>query len=124
MNQILIIGRLAREVEFKYTPQGKGVATGTVAVKRRIQKDKTDFIQVQQWGDPAEKYFAPYGEKGRLIAVRGEFNIDKWKDQEGNWKERSYVTASEIKFLDKSSGKQDDPDGFTAMDIEDPDIPF
>lgn len=126
MNQSIVIGRLVRDVELKFTPgQGKAIATGTVAVNRRIPKDKTDFINVQQWGAPAEKYFAQYGHKGRLVAVRGELNIDKWKDRDGNWKERSYIVASEIKFLDKFSEYSDaDTEGFTTMDLDDPDIPF
>ncbi|TCO69519.1 single-stranded DNA-binding protein [Marinisporobacter balticus] len=126
MNLHIAIGRLTKPVELRFTQSGKAKATGTIAVDRRFQKDKTDFIPVEVWGNPAEKYFAPYGHKGRLTRVTGELHIDKWKDEEGNWKERSYIAASEVKFLDKVEGQDAspiDPDGF-QVDDDDSDIPF
>ncbi|WP_069649658.1 single-stranded DNA-binding protein [Caloranaerobacter ferrireducens] len=121
MNTWFGIGRLTKDVELRYTPNGKAIATGTIAISRRYNQEKTDFIDIRVWGASAEKYFAEYGKKGRLIAVQGELNIDTWKDENGNWQSRTYITASNVRFLDNRKDN-DIPEGFQSVD--DDSIPF
>lgn len=124
MNNWMGIGNLVKDVDLKVTTNGKAIASGRIGVKRRFQ-DKSDFIEVIVWGNQAEKYFAPYGKKGRQVAAQGELNIDTWKDDNGEWQSRTYVTANDIKFLDRKDGQaKEEPqvEGFGPVD--DDDIPF
>lgn len=122
MNTWFGIGRLTKDVDLRYTQNGKAIATGTIAISRRYNQEKTDFIDIRVWGASAEKYFAQYGKKGRLIAVQGELNIDTWKDEKGNWQSKTYITVNQVKFLGKGQANDDVPDGF--QEINDSDVPF
>ena len=122
MNTWFGIGRLTKDVDLRYTQNGKAIATGTIAISRRYNQEKTDFIDIRVWGASAEKYFAQYGKKGRLIAVQGELNIDTWKDEKGNWQSKTYITASNVSFLDNRKDN-DIPEGFQTVDSDDT-IPF
>jgi len=120
------IGNLVDDVELRYTQSGKAIATGRIGVSRRFQKDKSDFIEIRVWGKSGENYFAKYGKKGKQLAVQGELNIDTWKDEQGNWKSRTYINAQEVKLLGGQAINEDTstPDGFAPVDDMDSDIPF
>lgn len=96
MNKWLGIGRLTRDPELRYTNNGKEVGNMTIAVDRSYG-DETDFINVTVWGKTAENC-SKYLEKGRLIAVEGELNINKKGD-----KYYTKINASNVQFLDWGS---------------------
>ncbi|EGT4600672.1 single-stranded DNA-binding protein [Clostridioides difficile] len=135
MNTITLVGRLVADAELKYLPNsGTPKITFSIAVNRRF-KDKngnkiTDFIQCEQLGKHVEN-LVQYLVKGKLIYVAGELNIDRFKDENGEWKTIPKVNVNALELLSSKSDsnpKQEyippglDPQGFQA--INDDDIPF
>ena len=133
MNKWTGIGNLTKDVELRYSKNGTAIATGTIGVRRRFDKEKSDFIRIKVLGKSAEKYFAQYGTKGRLLAVEGELHIENWKDDQGNWKSITEVVGN-VEFLDKaknnsSKGNYVDDEGNSFDDLypidgDEDDLPF
>lgn len=105
LNNVILIGRLTRDIELRHTPSGTAVSKFTIAVNRRRQKDseekKTDFIDVVVWGKLAETC-AEYIGKGRLVAVEGELHIRSYDDSQGIRRKAAEVVANTVRFLDRS----------------------
>lgn len=107
LNKVILIGRLTRDPELKYTPSGVATTTFTLAVDRLRAKDKeqeADFIPIVCWRQLAETV-ANYLRKGRLAAVEGRMNVRSY-EKDGK---RVYVTeviADEVKFLDSGKGEE------------------
>jgi len=103
LNEVILIGRLARDVELRYTPSGVAVAKFTIAVDRSFQREgeekKTDFIDVVVWQKLAETC-AEYIGKGRLVAVVGRLQIRSYDDSQGIRRKAAEVVASTVRFLD------------------------
>ncbi|MBR0576783.1 single-stranded DNA-binding protein [Proteiniclasticum sp. BAD-10] len=132
MNKVVLIGRLTKDPELKYTPgNGTAVTTVTLAVDRRFNqegKKEADFIPVVIWGKSAEST-AQYMTKGLMMAVFGRIQTRSYEAKEGGKRYVTEVVAEEIKFLEW--GKKNDSAGHVAggdyedmMPIEDGDIPF
>lgn len=100
-NRVMIIGRLTRDPELKYTPNGTAVATFSLAVNRKFNREETDFIDVVAWRQSAE-FCANYGSKGRLTMVEGRLQVRTYETQEGQKRKVTEVVADELRFLDKS----------------------
>lgn len=99
MNQCQLMGRLVRDPELKYTPQGTAVTSFTLAVDRRFQRDTVDFVDCVAWRGTAElvnKYFR----KGKRVALTGSIQVRKWKDKEGNDRKTVEVVADSVEFAD------------------------
>jgi single-strand DNA-binding protein len=101
LNRVILIGRLTRDPELKYTPNGTAVATFSLAVNRRFNKEQTDFIDVVAWRQTAE-FCANYGSKGRLVAVEGRLQVRTYETKEGQKRKVTEVVADDIRFLDKA----------------------
>ncbi|HOC91642.1 MAG TPA: single-stranded DNA-binding protein [bacterium] len=105
LNRIILIGRLTREPEMRYTTgAGKPVATFTIAVDRGFQQagreKEADFIRIVCWEKLAEtckKYLV----KGQLVAVEGRLQIRNWETPQGEKRTIAEVRADSVKFLDK-----------------------
>lgn len=108
LNRIILIGRLTRDPELRYTPNGHPVASFTLAVDRAkppSQGEKeTDFIDIVAWQKLAETC-ANYIGKGRLIAVEGRLQIRSYETNEGQKRKVAEVIASNIRILDRSAQK-------------------
>lgn len=108
LNVVVLIGRLTKDPELRYTPTGKAVATLRLAVDRGTMnaqgERETDFIDVIVWERQAETV-ANYLQKGRLVAVQGRLQIRSYENQEGQRRERAEVVATQVRFLDRA------PDG-------------
>lgn len=105
MNHIILVGRLTKDPEIKYTQSGTAVTNFDLAVDRPQQKDRdkeTDFIKIVVWSKLAENC-ANYLKKGRRAAVEGRLQIRSYEGQDGQKKYVSEVVASEVQFLDKKS---------------------
>jgi len=141
LNRVILIGRLTRDPELRYTPSGVAVAQFTLAVDRPFTNQQnqreTDFIPIVTWRTLAETC-ANYLRKGRLAAVEGRIQVRSYDNNEGR---RVYVTevvADNVRFLDTSNrgesgdGRNDpirdntDPfsDDGDPIDISDDDLPF
>jgi len=136
LNRVILIGRLTKDPELRYTPSGVAVTQFTLAVDRPFSKDgekEADFIPVVTWRQLAETC-ANYLRKGRLTAVEGRIQIRNYENNEGK---RVYVTeviADNVRFLESNrenqsgGGKSNDADPFTgagkSIDYNDDDLPF
>lgn len=100
MNKVILIGRLTKDVELKYTPSGSAVANVTVAVDRYSKEgDKSaDFINVVVWNKSAEN-LAQYKGKGDQIAVEGSLQTRSYEAQDGSKRYVTEVLASRIEFI-------------------------
>jgi len=91
LNRIILIGRLTRDPELRYTPNGVAVTTFTLAVDRPYTNQQgereADFITIVTWRGLAETC-ANYLKKGRLTAVEGRLQIRNYENNEGR---RVYV---------------------------------
>ncbi|PRR80336.1 Single-stranded DNA-binding protein ssb [Clostridium liquoris] len=103
MNKVVIIGRLTKDPELKFTPgAGTAVTTFTLAVDRRFSKDGTreaDFIPVVVWGKQAEST-ANYMSKGKLIGVSGRIQTRNYEGKDGIRRYVTEVVADEVQFLE------------------------
>ena len=106
MNNIILTGRLTKDVEMRYIPvTGTPVATFTLAVQRDyLKKDGTrdvDFIPVETIGKTAE-FCKNYLSKGRLVAVQGSIRVDRYQDKNTQeFKIFTKVAGRNIQALDK-----------------------
>jgi len=104
-NRVILVGRLTRDPELKYTPNGTAVATFSLAINRKFNREETDFIDVVAWRQSAE-FCANYGSKGRLMMVEGRIQVRSYENQEGQKRKVTEVVADELKFLDKQGTSQ------------------
>ena len=106
MNNIILTGRLTKDVEMRYIPvTGTPVATFTLAVQRDyLKKDGTrdvDFIPVEVIGKVAE-FCKNYLSKGRLVAVQGSIRVDRYQDKNTQeFRVFTKVSARSVQALDK-----------------------
>lgn len=132
MNSVILIGRVAQDIEVRYTAGQMAVATFTVAVDRPV-KDKekqADFPRVTVFGKLAENC-ERYTRKGLRIGIQGRLQTGSYKNKDGHTVYTTDVIAERIEFLEwpaeNESAQQPDrnqqkpPQGFAAIDE---DIPF
>jgi single-strand DNA-binding protein len=104
MNSVVLIGRLARDPELRYTGTGKAVTTLTVAVNRGYGKDQeADFIPVVVWEKQAENC-ANYLTKGSQVGVQGRMQVRSYEAQNGEKRYVTEVVGNQVEFL-SASGK-------------------
>ncbi|RFU67271.1 single-stranded DNA-binding protein [Peribacillus saganii] len=106
MNRVILVGRLTKDPELRYTPNGVPVATFTLAVNRAFTNQQgereADFINCVVWRKPAENV-ANYLKKGSLAGVDGRVQTRNYEGQDGK---RVYVTeilAESVQFLEPRS---------------------
>ncbi len=103
MNKVILIGRLTRDPELRFTPSGTAVSTITLAVDRKVtskdQEKSTDFIQVIIWGKQAEAT-ANYITKGCKFGVCGRIQTRSYMDKDNNKKYVTEVVAEEVSFIE------------------------
>ncbi|HEM4327361.1 TPA: single-stranded DNA-binding protein [Streptococcus suis] len=151
INNVVLVGRMTRDAELRYTPNNVAVATFTLAVNRSFKNDagerEADFINCVIWRQLAEN-LANWAKKGALVGVTGRIQTRNYENQQG---QRVYVTeviAESFQMLESRSqqgqgnsfqngnnsnrttqGSQ--PNGYESpfgrsnpMDISDDDLPF
>ncbi|GCL71766.1 single-stranded DNA-binding protein [Paenibacillus naphthalenovorans] len=107
LNRTILIGRLTRDGELRYTPAGVAVFTFTLAVDRPFTNNgqrEADFIPIVTWRQLAETC-ANYLRKGRLTAIEGRIQVRNYDNSEGR---RVYVTeviADNVRFLESNRGE-------------------
>ena len=90
MNSTVVVGRAGQDAEIKYFESGKIRTTFSLAVNRWDSKTKsevTDWFNIDVWDKQAE-FAGEYIKKGRLVAVDGRIQSNKWKDASGEERER------------------------------------
>lgn len=136
LNKVVLIGRLTRDPDLKYTSNGGvAVANFSLAVNRKFANQQgeyeADFINIVTWRNLAEDC-ANYLKKGSLIAIDGRIQTRKYEDKEGRTIYVTEVVAEDVRFLDTKGSKpksnDDNQDPFAGdgqpVDISEDDLPF
>lgn len=115
LNRVVIVGRLTRDPDLRYTPSGLPVANFTVAANRPFKnqqgEQEADFINCVIWRKPAES-LATYMKKGGLVGVEGRIQTRSYENQEGKMVYVTEVLAETVQFLEsRSSAGQRDSGG-------------
>lgn len=107
-NRVILIGRLTRDPELRYTPNGVAVASFTLAVDRNYKNSKgekeTDFIPCVVFRQLAE-LCANYLAKGKLAAVDGRLQIRFYETKDGQRRWVTEVVAENVRFLSPRNGQ-------------------
>ena len=116
MNKVILMGRLTRDPEVRTTPNGKNVASFSIAVDRQGSDDQADFIGITAW-EKLSDLVAQYLHKGSRVLVQGRLRQDTWEDKDsGQKRSRIDVTAFDVTFLDPPSGRSTGGDRTSAPD--------
>ncbi len=143
VNKAMIVGRLGRDPEIRYTPGGVAVANFSVATSEEWKdkesnekKERTEWHRIVAFGKLGE-ICGEYLSKGKQVYIEGRIQTRSWEDKEGNKKYTTEIVASDVQFLDKKDsgsgdypkkGQDDKPErgagGPAYHDSKDDDIPF
>jgi len=120
INNVVLVGRLTKDADLRYTQSGRAVATFTLAVNRQFKNPQgqyeADFINVVIWGQSAET-LSKYTNKGSQIGVVGRIQTRNYENQQG---QRVYVTevvADSFQFMESRAQSQERgqaPGGFES----------
>ena len=108
LNRVLLIGRLTRDPEIRYTPKGTAAADLSMAINRTLpaeqeggeRREETTFVDVTLWRKTAE-LAQQYLTKGRSVVIEGRLQLDTWDDkQTGQKRSKLKVVGERLEFLD------------------------
>lgn len=109
MNRVILLGRLTKDPEVRYTTNGKVVATFTLAVDREFKNDKgereADFINCVVWGKAAE-LIGNSCVKGHRLCVEGRLQIRQYDDKNGQRRWITEVIVSGFDFVERRTEAQ------------------
>ncbi|BAV92208.1 single-stranded DNA-binding protein [Candidatus Desulfovibrio trichonymphae] len=121
LNKVMIIGRLGRDPELRYTQSGSPVATLNVATDESYTDREGNKVERTEWHRVAvfqrqAENCANFLSKGSLVYVEGSLQTHKWQDQSGQDKYTTEIRAQRVQFLDR---KSDSPRGGAHGGFED-----
>jgi single-strand DNA-binding protein len=127
LNKVVLIGRITKDIELRYTPNGVATANFFLAVQRNYKNQngeyEADFIPIVVWRKQAESC-AKYLAKGRMVAVAGRIQTRSY-EQDGQRRYTWEVVADEVQFLDRGEKKEEtNVPGFGPADVSDDELPF
>lgn len=105
MNKIILIGRLTKDPDLRYTTNGTAVCSFTLAVDRRLKREgeqSTDFINIVVWNKQGENC-ANYLSKGKMAAVEGRLQIRSYAADDGQKRYVTEVAAQSVQFLERAT---------------------
>ena len=111
LNKAMIIGRLGREPELKYTQSGSPVCTFSVATDESYTDNSGQKVEKTEWHrivvfQKAAENCSQYLGKGSLVFIEGKLETRKWQDQQGQDRYTTEIKAQRVQFLDKRGGEQ------------------
>jgi len=104
VNKVILIGRLGRDPELKYTPSGAPVAKFSLATdesfkdKSGEKQDRTEWHNIVAWNKLAE-ICGEYLTKGKLVYIEGSIRSRQWQDQAGNKRTSYEIIANQMQML-------------------------
>lgn len=104
-NKVLLMGRLTRDIELRYTPGNQAVANIGLAVNRRWRskegedREETTFVDCEAWGRTAE-VMSQYLSKGKPVFIEGRLKLDQWQDKDGSKRSQLRVVIDNFQFID------------------------
>lgn len=112
MNNVQLVGRLTKDIELRYTPNGKANARITVAINRRFKNPQgeaeADFISVVLWGQQAE-FAANNVVKGNRVSVVGRIQTGSYEGSDGKRVYTTDVVAEQFQPIDWANSEQQQP---------------
>ena len=136
VNKVILVGRLGRDPELRYTPDGTAVANFSVATSDEWKdrntgekRERTEWHRIVAWRRLAE-ICGEYLHKGSLVYVEGRLQTRSWEDRDGNKRWTTEVIALGMQMLDrtgKSAEAASTDERFPTeepIDTPDDDIPF
>lgn len=141
LNKVMLTGRLGKDVEMRITPNGKAVATFSVASGRSYKdgndwKEQTEWFRVIAWEKLAETC-AKFLKKGSHVFIEGRLQTREWQDKDGQKRTSTEVIATDMYMLDSKSKNDNGEEERPARkpkptyqgnpfddDVEPEDIPF
>jgi len=149
LNKVMLIGRLTRDPEMRYTPSGQPLTSFSIATNRygggadTERKEFTDYHNIVAWNigkRSLAEIVAQYTRKGSLVYVEGRLQTRSWEGQDGQKRRTTEIVANDVQFLDGRSGDgnqrqaagvsagfaSDDEPQFAGgvRDVDPDDIPF
>jgi single-strand DNA-binding protein len=127
LNKVLIIGRLGRDPEMRYTPSGRPVTTFSVGTSRTWntseggKRTETEWFNVVAWSNLAE-ICKQYLAKDKLVYIEGRLQTRHWEDPEGNKHSSTEIVANEMIMLDDR--REGNPSGELDDETEKDEFPF
>jgi len=125
LNKVLLIGRLGKDPEVRYTTTGGSVATFSIATnenwtdKNGQKQERTEWHRIVAWGKLGE-ICGQYLAKGREAFVEGRLQTREWTDKEGHKRYTTEIVASNVQFLGGPSDKASTHSDFAAPTFEAP----
>ncbi|MCL2070054.1 MAG: single-stranded DNA-binding protein [Treponema sp.] len=107
INRVVLVGRLTRDAELKYTSGGQAVCKFSIAINRRRKngdqwEDEANFFDIVLWGRQGEA-LNQYLLKGKQVGVEGELRQDRWQ-QDGQNRSKIEIVANNIQLLGSGTG--------------------
>jgi single-strand DNA-binding protein len=142
LNRVMLIGRLTRDPEMRYTPSGQPVTSFSIATNRYAsgpdgeRREFTDYHNVVAWNIGKRnlaELVANYLKKGSLVYVEGRLQTRTWEGQDGQKRRATEVVANDVQFLETRSpaavpsgagGEASVPEDAGVRDVDPDDIPF
>ncbi|MDC0558820.1 single-stranded DNA-binding protein [Candidatus Izimaplasma bacterium] len=119
INRTVLVGRLTKDPEVKYTSSNIAFARFTVAVNRTFAgpsgEREADFIQCIAWRKQAEN-LARFVKKGSLIGVEGRIQTGSYDDKDGIRKYTTDVVCDSVQFLEPKSQNSDNNNAYTPQE--------
>lgn len=104
MNKALLVGRISNDLELRHTQSQNVVCEFNIAINR-VGVEGTDFITIVVWNKQAEN-LVKYQKKGSLISVEGTIRVDKYQNEAGENRYKTYILANSIQYLSSKSDSQ------------------
>lgn len=137
MNIVVLIGRITKDIEVRYTEKNLAVSNFTIAVRKDYKNTdgeyESDFINCVSFGNISE-YLKKYATKGNLIAVNGRIQTRNYEDKEGNKRYITEIFVSKVTLLSSGKSKNEFEDSSIKtktkaldslnVEINDSDLPF
>ena len=109
MNKVILIGRLTKDPDLRYTQSGTAVANFTLAVNRRYNpngEQEADFINCVAWNKGAE-FVAQYFQKGKQMALEGRLQVRSYDGDDGKRRWVTEVVVEQMEFVGSKNDSKD-----------------
>jgi len=142
LNKVILIGRLTRDPEIRYTPAGTAVASFSLANGKTFmqtgeKKEQTSYFDCIAWSKLGE-VINEYCKKGHRIAIEGRLQQSRWDDQDGKKRSKVEIVIENFQFLEGKNDQKEEsshpekpakpdnhgPESFEENPFSDSDIPF
>jgi len=125
-NLVVLMGRLTRDPELRFTPQGTAVCDVSLAINHvssnqdGTKREEVTFVDVTLWAKTAENV-AKYMKKGSGVYIQGRLHLDRWQDAAtGQNRQKLKVVGSMVQFLPRGGGAPSE----APQETSDEDVPF